>query len=590
MSPPTLQRPARLILVLGICTALALVAGQPATAQYSSDFESPLYTGSAAGEIITGQDAFYIPVTDSQDGLVYTYASNALGLPANPSGGGLQFAGVTGGDPGLPVPFARAQRDISYTTGAWTVSFDIAVTFIGDLPSAQNIGSFSTQAFPEDATFIALARWSDPDTAANWNADYVWFDAGGVQLTEVVPNAGFQNLLVNHWYRWSTTFNIDTNQIVQISITDLSTNVTVTHNPADRFLSGGSGGGTLPTGFRLFGGALGVAGNTLAFDNVDIDLASGTPSGACCFEDESCDFLTEDDCLAGGGTYQGDWTGCTAQLCITIPEVCGKGAGFCGEPSGSPGCEDELCCALVCLQDPFCCAVKWNDTCVTLALQICDLPPCQLEAPKGSIREGEDNCGLPDTFNGGCNLDPPLFSPIHCGDTIFGSGAFNGATRDTDWYQLELNQETDITFTVTAEFDAVIGVIEYNPGFEGSGNCDDISGFINPAATPFACEEGSVMATLGPGIWWLFVAPDFTNTETCPAEYIATLEGVDCGQPPCPADLVVDGGVGVKDLLFLLGTWGPCPKKGDCPADLVVDGVVGVKDLLFLLGAWGPCP
>ena len=58
----------------------------------------------------------------------------------------------------------------------------------------------------------------------------------------------------------------------------------------------------------------------------------------------------------------------------------------------------------------------------------------------------------------------------------------------------------------------------------------------------------------------------------------------------CPADLVVDGVVGVKDLLFLLGTWGPCPKKGDCPADLVVDGVVGVKDLLFLLGNWGPCP
>ena len=62
------------------------------------------------------------------------------------------------------------------------------------------------------------------------------------------------------------------------------------------------------------------------------------------------------------------------------------------------------------------------------------------------------------------------------------------------------------------------------------------------------------------------------------------------GAPPCPADLVVDGDVGVKDLLFLLGAWGPCPPKGDCPADLVVDGDVGVKDLLFLLGAWGPCP
>ena len=58
----------------------------------------------------------------------------------------------------------------------------------------------------------------------------------------------------------------------------------------------------------------------------------------------------------------------------------------------------------------------------------------------------------------------------------------------------------------------------------------------------------------------------------------------------CPWDLDNNNDVGVKDLLILLGAWGPCPKKGDCPADLVVDGVVGVKDLLFLLGAWGPCP
>ena len=62
--------------------------------------------------------------------------------------------------------------------------------------------------------------------------------------------------------------------------------------------------------------------------------------------------------------------------------------------------------------------------------------------------------------------------------------------------------------------------------------------------------------------------------------------------PPvlCPADFDEDGAVGVKDLLFLLGVWGPCPKKGDCLADLDEDGAVGVKDLLFLLGIWGPCP
>jgi hypothetical protein len=52
-------------------------------------------------------------------------------------------------------------------------------------------------------------------------------------------------------------------------------------------------------------------------------------------------------------------------------------------------------------------------------------------------------------------------------------------------------------------------------------------------------------------------------------------------------DLDGDGTVGVKDLLILLGTWGPCPKQGDCLADFDNTGDVGVKDLLVLLGAWG---
>ena len=60
--------------------------------------------------------------------------------------------------------------------------------------------------------------------------------------------------------------------------------------------------------------------------------------------------------------------------------------------------------------------------------------------------------------------------------------------------------------------------------------------------------------------------------------------------PACPWDIDDTGDVGVKDLLFLLGNWGPCPLKGDCPADFDGSGDVGVKDLLFLLGAWGPCP
>ena len=64
----------------------------------------------------------------------------------------------------------------------------------------------------------------------------------------------------------------------------------------------------------------------------------------------------------------------------------------------------------------------------------------------------------------------------------------------------------------------------------------------------------------------------------------------ECEIPPCPGDLDGSNDVGVKDLLFLVGAWGPCPPKGDCPADFDGSSNVDVKDLLILLGAWGPCP
>ncbi len=54
-----------------------------------------------------------------------------------------------------------------------------------------------------------------------------------------------------------------------------------------------------------------------------------------------------------------------------------------------------------------------------------------------------------------------------------------------------------------------------------------------------------------------------------------------------PGDLDGDGSVGVKDLLILLGSWGPCLDCEDCPADIDGDCIVGVKDLLILLGNWG---
>ncbi|MHC4416648.1 MAG: hypothetical protein ACYS0G_15360 [Planctomycetota bacterium] len=243
-----------------------LLACQGASAQFGSGFEAPTYAGDPNGIVLNGQDFFYQPVPGSDSFLVFTYAGNALGLPANPTGGD-QFVGATG--PGGGV-FARSQRDIPYGdgTGVWTASFDVAITYLGQLPAVQNIGSFSSQLFPDEATFIALSRWTDPATAANWNADYVWFDNLGNQLIEEVPDPGFQGLQTNHWYRWSTSFDLDSNLITQVSITDLDSGDTATHNPVGRYLWGGAGGAPPPTGFRFFAGGSDGGGNTLGFDNL----------------------------------------------------------------------------------------------------------------------------------------------------------------------------------------------------------------------------------------------------------------------------------------------------------------------------------
>ena len=57
--------------------------------------------------------------------------------------------------------------------------------------------------------------------------------------------------------------------------------------------------------------------------------------------------------------------------------------------------------------------------------------------------------------------------------------------------------------------------------------------------------------------------------------------------PVCPADLDLDGEVGINDFLQLLQAWGPC---AGCPEDIDGDGAVGIYDFLFVLANWGPCP
>jgi hypothetical protein len=250
--------------------AVVLCACAGAAAQHSDGYESG-YSASATGEILNGQNGYYNPVAGSDSANVYTYAGNSLGFPQNPTGGS-NFVGGTGAGATL----IRSQKDITYPSGVVTIGFDIAAKYTGTLPGAQNLGSMSTQPYPANpGTFIQLARWTDPATAETWSADYVWHDSAGTSLTEAVGDPGFQNLRTDHWYRWTTAIDMATNQIVEVTLTDLTSGTTAVHNPLDRYGLGGSAGVPSLTGYRWFVGST-VAGNTLGFDNLEIVPAPAT--------------------------------------------------------------------------------------------------------------------------------------------------------------------------------------------------------------------------------------------------------------------------------------------------------------------------
>jgi len=266
-----------------------------ACGQYNSDFESLVVTAvtgtpltdplSAATGFPIGtpcaslplanQDCYYVPAaTTSVIWNVFPYSGNSLGIPQNPAGGS-QFIAGTGPGGGT---YARAQRDLTFSGGTWTLGFDICATFGGTLPTAQNIGSVSLQPTTAGTgqTLIMLATWTDVNTAATWNADYVSFDAAGTSVTAAVPNPGFQGLPINTWYRWETDVDFTTNLVMEMRLTDIAAGTTVSHCPTGMYLSDTAPGQGLPQALRWFAGG-GTADNTMAIDNASLAGSASTP-------------------------------------------------------------------------------------------------------------------------------------------------------------------------------------------------------------------------------------------------------------------------------------------------------------------------
>jgi hypothetical protein len=95
-------------------------------------------------------------------------------------------------------------------------------------------------------------------------------------------------------------------------------------------------------------------------------------------------------------------------------------------------------------------------SCGDYVINVVENTPCVINCPPGSLAEGEPACGpnYNDTYNGGCNSVPPVWTTIPCGATqtvcgTYGGFSYSGLSyRDTDWYQITLATPATITWCV----------------------------------------------------------------------------------------------------------------------------------------------
>lgn len=267
-----------------VALALVLCAATASQAQFT--FEPPAYSGSPGGTALTngfggppGQDGWYNPVVNSVDFKVHTYAGNALGMVPNPVGG-TQFIGALGAV--APGNIGRAQHNMSFSSGTWTASWDVNGMFIGTAPAADNLGSFSLQDSTISDYFQQIMQWgTGTANPVQYNINYgSWGAAGGTPGTIAFqsPGPAWTNIPVNHWIHQDTTWSFASNQLLSVTIQDLTAGtpaVTVDVSGNGWYLSGGANntlGLPLPTAIRCF---TGNNQNATGWDNVTVVPAPG---------------------------------------------------------------------------------------------------------------------------------------------------------------------------------------------------------------------------------------------------------------------------------------------------------------------------
>jgi hypothetical protein len=126
--------------------------------------------------------------------------------------------------------------------------------------------------------------------------------------------------------------------------------------------------------------------------------------------------------------------------------------------------------------------------------------------------ENEPDCfdGFIDTFDGGCNSIPPVFSPVFCGTICGTTGNYvydGGQYRDTDWYEITVGPGNFTYSGVMNGYDLQLYLV--------STPCETATILDQALAT--SCSPATINFA-GPGTFYLWAG-------------LTVYEGVPCGTP-----------------------------------------------------------
>ena len=284
----------------------------------------------------------------------------------------------------------------------------------------------------------------------------------------------------------------------------------------------------------------------------------GTPG---CIMPDCCELVCEVNPLCCKIAWDQSCVDIALELCegINCPAE-----GACDAAHPTPGCDDYLCCDLVAALDGWCGSVAWDAACAREAAALCAIAPCTIDLAGAPDEEEPCYERLNDGWAIGVTV-PRL--ELGCGARLSGR-CVGGGPRDTDWIALDGTGRRRFAIVLESELPAQLLLLA--GGEEGPNETQWLVGLANcegAHAFTFLADDGVSSLVLGSG-----------NDDR------AIRGGLQCPEfdpdnPPEPTDPPPVQRFGLAWRLELA-----CLAR----ADVNGDGAVNAQDLGLVLGAWGP--